>query len=180
LAGGCAFTDDEPTFGGYRYAVNLVKAFFQGRSLQLPKRASDCGDRNPLLSRALLVAANGVGQRGLKVIRDYAETSFPSRAYVSRPVARQGIGIVDDKRLLRRQARSQKELFAVACAQHIQIYADVRVEETLAIKGAFSGALYSDKDYGFHYLARPGFMIGQFAAYSKPRFHVEHRDWGPG
>jgi hypothetical protein len=57
--------------------------------------------------------------------------------------------------LLRRQARGEKELLAVACAQHIQADAHVSVKETLAIESGFSGALHSDKDYGFHRLARP-------------------------
>jgi hypothetical protein len=56
--------------------------------------------------------------------------------------------------LLRRQARGEKDVFAMACAQHIQADAHVSVKETLAIKSGFSGTLHSDKDYGFHRLAR--------------------------
>jgi hypothetical protein len=156
------FADDEPSVGRDRNRINLIEALVRGRRLHLPKRARDCGDGNPVLSEALLVTANGIGQRSFKEIRDYAKSGIPGWRDIACAVTRQRICVVDHKRLLRRQARGEKELFAMACAQHIQTDTHVRVKETLSIKSGFSGALHSDKDYGFHRLACPGSIAARF------------------
>src|ERR1700676_395152 len=69
------------------HLVDRVEAFFHRRSLHLPNRACDCGNRDPLLSRALLVARNRIGQRSLKEVRDDAKSGIPGRADVSGAVA---------------------------------------------------------------------------------------------
>src|SRR5882762_11729138 len=143
-------TNDKSAFRSDLDAVNVIESFFQGRNLQFPKRAGDRWNWNLLLSRALVVALNGIAQSGIKKVCNHAKSSFSRYPDIARAIARQGIGIVDHERLLCGQAGSQQKLLAMARLQHIQVDTHVGVKEAVAIEGGFSGALHSHKDYGLH------------------------------
>jgi hypothetical protein len=44
------------------------------------------------------------------------------------------VRVIDDKRLLARNAGFDQDLFSVARPEHIQVDADMRLEETLQVK----------------------------------------------
>jgi len=141
-----ALTNDKSAFRSDLDAVNVIESFFQGRNLQFPKRAGDRWNWNLLLSRALVVALNGIAQSGIKKVCNHAKSSFSRYPDIACTIAGQGIGIVDHERLPCGQAGSQQKLLAMARLQHVQADAHVSVKKPLTIESGFSGALHSHED----------------------------------
>ena len=67
------------------------------------------------------------------------------------------VGVVNQEWLLRLKTSGQQNPLAVARLQHIQIDADVGIEESLLEEGRFSGGLNADENYCLHLVLIPIF-----------------------
>ncbi len=103
---------------------------------------SDLG--NALFSGALLIATKGRGDIGGKVITNYLEPGSSGKGNIAFSIFHSRIGIIYDEILPAAKAGIQQDRLAVAGFQHIQVYADMGIDEVLFVEGALPTGLNPD------------------------------------
>jgi hypothetical protein len=68
--------DHERTFGRYCHTIYHIESFIQCRRLQFPEGARDRRDRYFLLSGAFVIPLDGLAQRAVQKVSDYAKSCF--------------------------------------------------------------------------------------------------------
>jgi len=127
----------------------LVKAFLEAWGLQLVIFGLHCHRWDRQLARALLVAPLRIFEAGLKIVTHHAETRRFCQGDVSGTLACQHVGVIDHKRLAGSQAGLEKNLFAAAGFEHVEIDAQVRARKPLLVKGRFAAGRNTNEDNRF-------------------------------
>lgn len=128
-------------------AIDGGKALGECRRFELFVGGDNATFGDACLAAARGIAGERIGERRLEIIGDALEMRGAGGREVFCPCGGGGVGVVNHAGLFCLQAGVKKQRFAVACAQHIEVEADVRVGKMCFVIAAFARCLHAaEKD----------------------------------
>src|SRR5688572_3745811 len=128
----------------------LVEILVRRWTLEMLRGGEDRDFPHPSLARALLVARDGFARRHLEEVQRRPKLRGARQPDVAGAFLARRVGVVDHDRLLRRQAREQHDLLALARLEHVERHADVGVQEAPRVKRRLAGGGDAGEDDQFH------------------------------
>ena len=131
-------------------AIDGGKALGERRRFELFVGGDNATFGDACLAAARGIAGERIGERRLEIIGDALEMRGAGGREVFCPCGGGGVGVVNHAGLFCLQAGVKKQRFAVACAQHIEIEADVRVSKMCFVIAAFARCLHAAEKEELH------------------------------
>ena len=131
-------------------AIDGGKALGERRRFELFVGGDNATFGDACLAAARGIAGDCISERRLEIIGDALEMRGAGGREVFCPRGGGGVGVVNHAGLFCLQAGVKKQRFAVACAQHIEIEADVRVGKMRFVVAAFARCLHAAEKEELH------------------------------